>query len=91
MPKRRVLAYSLDPNQKFDQFLFNLLIAPVAITVNFVASLPGASRAFRDGHINSRVPATILIALGAFIPSVTDSLNRVGIDRVLPARQVPRR
>ena len=28
MPKRRVLAYSLDPNQSGDQFLFNLLIAP---------------------------------------------------------------
>ena len=45
MPKRRVLDYSLDPNQKGDEFLFNLLIAPVAITVNFVASLPGAVRA----------------------------------------------
>ena len=34
MPKKRVLDYSLDPNQKGDEFLFNLLIAPVAITVN---------------------------------------------------------
>jgi len=76
MPKRRVLAYSLDPNQKFDEFLFNLLISPVAIAVNFVASLPGTWLAIRDRHINSRVPATILIAIGAFIPSVTDSLNR---------------
>ena len=33
MPKRRVLAYSLDPNQPGDEFLFNLLIAPVAIVV----------------------------------------------------------
>jgi len=39
--KRRVLDYSLDPNQKGDEFLFNLLIAPVAITVNFFASLAG--------------------------------------------------
>ena len=78
MPKRRVLAYSLDPNQKFDEFLFNLLISPVAITVNFVASLPGTWRAMRERRINSRVPATILIAIGAFIPSVTDSLNRLG-------------
>ncbi len=31
MPKRRVLDYSLDPEQTGDQFLFNLLIAPVAI------------------------------------------------------------
>ena len=45
MPKRRVLPYSLDPNQPGDEFLFNLLIAPVAIVVNLVASLPGAVRA----------------------------------------------
>ena len=40
MPKRRVLAYSLDPDQPGDHFLFNLFIAPVAILVNLVASLP---------------------------------------------------
>ena len=78
MPKRRVLAYSLDPGQPGDQFVFNLLIAPVAISVNFIASLPGAGRALITGKINSRVPATILIALGAFIPALTDSLNRFG-------------
>ena len=78
MPKRRVLAYSLDPSQPGDQFLFNLLIAPVAITVNFVVSLPGALEALFTGRINSRVPATLLIAIGAFIPAVTDSLNRFG-------------
>jgi hypothetical protein len=76
MPKRRVLAYSLDPNQPGDQFLFNLVIAPVAITVNFVRSLPGALRALLTGHIHSRVPATILIAIGAFVPTVADSLSR---------------
>ena len=78
MPKRRVLPYSLDPNQPGDQFLFNLLIAPVAIAVNFVASLPGAIRALFAGRLNSRVPATLLIAVGAFIPAITDSLNRFG-------------
>lgn len=78
MPKRRVLAYSLDPRQRGDEFLFNLLIAPVAIGVNLVASLPGAARALVTGRIHSRVPATILIAIGAFIPTVTDSLNRFG-------------
>jgi hypothetical protein len=78
MPKRRVLAYSLDPGQPGEQFLFNLLIAPVAISVNFVASLPGAVRALLARRINSRVPATLLIALGAFIPALTDSLNRFG-------------
>lgn len=78
MPKRRVLHYSLDPNQKGDEFLFNLLIAPVAITVNFAASLPIAVAALARGRIHSRVPATILIAIGAFVPSITDSLNRFG-------------
>jgi hypothetical protein len=78
MPKRRVLPYSLDPGQPGDAFLFNLLIAPVAISVNFVASLPGAIRALLAGSLHSRVPATLLIALGAFIPALTDSLNRFG-------------
>ena len=78
MPKRRVLPYSLDPTQPGDQFLFNLFIAPVAILVNLVASLPGAARAIVSGRVHSRVPATILIAIGAFIPSVTDSLERFG-------------
>jgi len=78
MPKRRVLAYSLDPNQPGDEFLFNLLIAPVAILVNLVASIPGTVRAIATGSIHSRVPATILIAVGAFIPTITDSLNRFG-------------
>ena len=31
MPKRRLLAYSLDPNQPGDEFLFNLMISIVAI------------------------------------------------------------
>jgi MFS family permease len=78
MPKRRILPYSLDPGQPGDQFLFNLLIAPIAITVNFLASLPGATGALLHGRVNSRVPATLLIALGAFIPALTDSLNRFG-------------
>jgi len=79
MPKRRVLPYSLDPGQSGDHFLFNLLIAPVALTVNFVVSLPGAVRALRAGRLHSRVPATILIAIGAFVASAGDSLNRFGI------------
>ena len=76
MPKRRVLQYSLDPTQPSDEFLFNLFIAPVAILVNLVASLPGAGRALLSGRIHSRVPATILIALGAFVPNYTDSLDQ---------------
>jgi hypothetical protein len=78
MPKKRVLPYSLDPNQPGDQFLFNLCIAPVAIVVNLVASLPGAARQLVSGRLHSRVPATMLLAIGAFIPALTDSLNRAG-------------
>ena len=81
MPKRRVLPYSLDPNQPGDEFLFNLLIAPFAIAVNFIASLPGTARALLTGRIHSRVPATILIAIGAFIPAITDSLEPLRIHR----------
>ncbi len=79
MPKRRVLPYSLDPNQPGDEFLFNLLISPVAIAVNFVASLPGAVRALLAGRLHSRVPATILIAIGGFLAGGGDLLNRFGV------------
>ena len=67
------------PNQPGDQFLFNLLIAPVAIAVNLVASLPGAARALLAGRLHSRVPATILIAVGAFVATLGDTLNRFGM------------
>ncbi len=50
-----------------------------AVVVNFVASLPAAWRAFRAGTLNSRVPATILIALGGFIPGWTSGLSRFGV------------
>ena len=79
MPKRRVLAYSLDPNQPGDQFLFNLLIAPVAILVNLVASLPGAVTALLAGRLHSRVPATILIAVGSIVATLGDTLTRFGM------------
>jgi hypothetical protein len=78
MPKRRVLPYSSDPDQRGDELLFNLAIAPVALTVNFVRSIPDAWRSWRAGTLNRRVPATALIALGAFVPSLTDTLNRAG-------------
>lgn len=64
MPKKRVLAARL---------------AFLAIVVNFFASLPNAVAALLTGKLNSRVPATILIAIGAFIPGSTSSLNRLGI------------
>jgi hypothetical protein len=79
MPKRRVLPYSLDPNQPGDHFLFNLLISPVALTVNFFASLPGAIRELLRGRLHSRVPATLLIAAGGFVASAGDTLNRFGV------------
>ncbi len=83
MPKRRVLPYSIDPGQPGDQFLFNLLIAVPAITVNLVASLPGAAREFLAGRLHSRVPATLLIAAGALVPLVTDSLSVAGSTGIL--------
>jgi hypothetical protein len=79
MPKKRVLAYNLDPNQPGDHFLFNLLISIVALPVNFVASLPGAFAGLARGRLHSRVPATLLIALGGFVASAGDTLNRFGI------------
>ena len=78
MPKRRVLPYSSDPTQRGDELLFNLAIAPIAITVNFFRSLPDTVRSWRAGTLNRRVPSTALIAIGAFAPSITDSLNRFG-------------
>ncbi|HZM73885.1 MAG TPA: hypothetical protein VFC71_10985 [Candidatus Polarisedimenticolia bacterium] len=79
MPKRRVLDYSLDPKQPGEQFVFNLLIAPFAIAVNFAASLPGALADLARGRLHSRVPATLLIAAGGFVASAGDSLNRFGV------------
>jgi multisubunit Na+/H+ antiporter MnhC subunit len=73
MPKRRVLRVSGGPP------LIGAVGRAVAIAVNFVASVPGAWRALRDGRLNSRVPATILIALGGFIPGWTSGLNRFGV------------
>jgi hypothetical protein len=51
----------------------------VAIVVNFFVSLPVAASALLRGKLNTRVAATILIALGALIPGVTSSLNRFGV------------
>jgi hypothetical protein len=50
-----------------------------AVAVNMVASLPAAATALIAGRLNSRVPATILIAAGAFIPGLTSGLNRFGV------------
>lgn len=64
MPKRKVLSAR-----------FSVL----AVVVNLIASLPRATVSLLQGKLNSRVPATILIAVGGFIPSITSGLNRYGI------------
>jgi hypothetical protein len=63
MPKRKVLRGK----------------GPAVVAVNLVTSTPLATRALLQGKLNSRVPATLLIALGAFIPGVTSGLNRFGV------------
>src|SRR5688572_23830539 len=78
MPKKRVLDYSLDPDQPAEHVVFNAILAVVAIPVNFVASLPGALAALFTGRIHSRVPATLLIGIGGFVASSTDLLSRLG-------------
>jgi hypothetical protein len=78
MPKRRLIGYSLDRDQPALSLVANLMLAPVAVAVNLVASLPGAIVALLSGRLHSRVPATILIAIGGFIPAVTSGLSRFG-------------
>jgi hypothetical protein len=74
MPKRKLLAVGMVQAPVLAQAWYF-----VAVVVNFFASLPGAVRSLFAGRLNSRVPATILIALGGFIPGVTSGLNRFGI------------
>jgi hypothetical protein len=78
MPKRRLIRYEIRRDRGVGAFVRGLLVGPIAVPVNLVASLPGAVRALLDGTINSRVPATILIAIGGIIPAVTSGLNRFG-------------
>jgi hypothetical protein len=73
MPKRRVLRIEAGPP------VIGAVARAVAVVINFFASVPGAFRAFRQGRLNSRVPATLLIALGGFIPGWTSGLNRFGV------------
>ena len=73
MPKARVMRATSDWP------IIGAVGRAVGVVVNFIASIPGAWRAFRAGRLNSRVPATILIALGGFIPGWTSGLNRFGI------------
>jgi hypothetical protein len=73
MPKRKVL------RAKVRTPVVAQLYGGAAVSVNLVASLPAATGALLSGKLNSRVPATILIAAGAFIPGVTSGLNRFGV------------
>lgn len=73
MPKTRVMRVTTDLP------VIGAVGRGIAVAVNFVASIPAAWRAFRAGKLNSRVPATILIALGGFIPGWTDALARFGV------------
>jgi hypothetical protein len=78
MPKRRLVRHEIRRDRGVGFFVRNLLLAPVAIAVNFAASLPGAFGALFAGRLNSRVPATILIAVGGIIPAITSGMNRFG-------------
>ena len=64
MPKKRVLSARL---------------GALAIVVNFIASVPSGVVSLFQGKLNTRVPATILIAIGAFIPGITSGLDRFGV------------
>lgn len=75
MPKKRVMHYSLAGRGA----ILGLPKAAVAVTVNFLASVPGAASALFAGRLHSRVPATILLAIGGFVPSLTSGLSRFGI------------
>jgi hypothetical protein len=78
MPKRRVVRYAIVADQSVGERVRNLLVAPFAIVLNFVVSLPQALVALFRGRLHSRVPATLLIALGGLIPAITSGLNRFG-------------
>ena len=73
MPKRKVL------RAKVKTPVLAQLYGAAAVALNFVVSLPAATSALLQGKLNSRVPATLLIAAGAFIPGVTSGLNRFGV------------
>lgn len=72
MPKRKVLRGRALPPIAAQAY------GLVAIVVNFLASIPLAWSALMRGELHSRVPSTMLIALGGFIPGITSGLNRFG-------------
>jgi len=72
MPKRKVLRGRRLPPMIAQAY------GALAILINLLASLPLAAAALARGQLHSRVPATLLIALGGFIPGITSGLNRFG-------------
>ncbi|HET9498300.1 MAG TPA: hypothetical protein VFP83_08240, partial [Candidatus Limnocylindria bacterium] len=73
MPKTRVLRVSSTTP------VVGAVGRGLAVVVNFIASIPAAIRAGRRGELHSRVPATLLIALGGIFPSFTSGLTRFEI------------
>jgi hypothetical protein len=73
MPKRRALRGAIRTP------VLRQLHGALAVAVNLVASIPLAARSLLAGRLSSRVPATMLIALGGFVPSVTSGLERYGV------------
>jgi hypothetical protein len=73
MPKRKVIRGSVRVP------VLGQLHRALAVVVNLVASVPLAVRALGRGELSSRVPATVLIALGGFVPSITSGLDRFGV------------
>jgi hypothetical protein len=73
MPKHKVLRGAVRTP------VLGQLYRALAVVVNLVVSLPLAARALAAGRLSSRVPATVLIALGGFVPSVTSGLERFGV------------
>ncbi|MBM4416802.1 MAG: hypothetical protein FJ033_00585 [Chloroflexi bacterium] len=73
MPKRKILRARRLPPIAAQVYGF------ATVLVNLVASIPSAWGAARAGAVHSRVPATLLIAVGGFIPSITSGLNRFGL------------
>ncbi len=72
MPKRKLL------RAKVRTPVLAQLYGAAAVTVNLVASVPAATHTLLKGKLNSRVPATLLIAAGAFT-ATSSGLNRFGI------------
>jgi hypothetical protein len=79
IPKRRLIRYDLRRDKGRARFVASLAVAPLAISVNLLASIPGAVAALLGGRLHSRVPSTILIAIGGFVPSLTGGLARFGV------------